>query len=69
MTTPHSRYAHIYVVVRVDAGVSSEDSFSLVSAWPTEDEAVAEAKRLLGLAPEGATYRVVVTRLKSGKLS
>jgi hypothetical protein len=60
----HSRYPHLYVVVRVDAGMSPENSFSLVSAWRSENEAVAEAERLSRIAGPESSYYVAVTRLK-----
>jgi len=63
--TPHSKYRHLYVVVRVDAELSPENCFSLVSAWWNEDEAAAEAERLAGLADGHSAYEVAVTRLKS----
>lgn len=46
---PHSRYPHLYVVVRVDLGMPPEDCFSLVSAWWKEEDAFAEAGRLADL--------------------
>jgi hypothetical protein len=61
---PHSTYPHLYVVVRVDAGMSPENCFSLVSAWRSQEEAAAEVDRLSELAHAQSTYRVVVTRLK-----
>lgn len=62
--TPHSTYPHLYIVVRVDAGMSPENCFSLVSAWWNQDDAVAEVDRLSELTDSQSTYRVVVTRLK-----
>ncbi len=64
LNTPHSRYPHLYVVVRVDSGMPPEDCFSLVSVWSRQKVASAEADRLSGLARAGSSYKVVVTRLK-----
>lgn len=43
--TRHSTYPHLYVVVRVDAEMSPENCFSLVSAWWSQEVALAEAAR------------------------
>jgi hypothetical protein len=61
---PHSQYAHLYVVVRVDADLSPENCFPLVSAWRTHAEAASEAERLGRLVDGQSSYRVAVTRLK-----
>ena len=61
---PHSRYPHLYVVVRVDPELSPYNCFSLVSAWWDQEDADAEAERLSGLADPQSAYCVTVTRLK-----
>lgn len=62
--TPHSKYPHLYVVVRIDPSLVSEECFSLVSAWRTQAEALVEKDRLINLRSGEFNYQVVVTRLK-----
>ena len=61
---PHSRYMHMYVIVRVDVGMGVEDASTCVSVWFTLSLANAEAHRLNQIARPSAFYRVDVTRLK-----
>lgn len=64
---PHSRYQHLFVVVRFDERLELRNAVSLVSAWATRASAEAEATRLRDLVVgDGSFYHVVVTRLKEG---
>lgn len=65
---PHSRYEHVYVVLRIDPHPSVEaieDGLSAVSVFATKDDANAEAHRLNELHADKPSYYVVLTsRLK-----
>ena len=63
---PHSRYRHIYLVMRIDSYLPVEYACTCVSAWLTEALAEAEAERL-NSSPKRtplSTYHVTITRLK-----
>ncbi len=68
--TPHSRYQHIFVVVRLPApdkrdreGPLNEDDVYLTKAFLTEDAAQKEADRMNDLNREWSRYSVNVVRL------
>ena len=63
---PHSRYRHIYLVMRIDSYLSVEHACTCVSAWLTEALSEAEAERLNSIPRRTplSTYRVTITRLK-----
>jgi len=61
---PHSKYPHLYVVVRLDDSIPSWNELAIVSAWFTEVLAEAEVQRLNQLRRGQAQYRVMITRLK-----
>lgn len=67
---PHSKYLHVYAIVRVDdhedVDTSIADRISVTKVLFSEEEANAEAKRLNGLrrhVETGTTYFVRQTRL------
>jgi hypothetical protein len=63
--TPHSRYPHVYVIVRLDAGhADPEDALSLPKVFRNEVKAEEEARRLNELnSTKACRYIVVVSRL------
>jgi len=66
--TPHSKYQHLYVVLRIDdlgPEAQIDERLSAVSAFVASDDAADEAERLNGLRPGGRSrYVVLTTRLK-----
>ena len=64
----HSKYEHVFIVLRIDdSQVSSkvEDTISAVSVFRDSDAADAEARRLNDLSGEkGSRYLVLISRLK-----
>lgn len=62
---PHSRYPHVYAIVRNDAGAGElEDRLSITKVFRSETKAEDEARRLRQLNSEkGCQYFVLQTRL------
>ena len=64
---PHSKYCHVYPVVRIDFPISSADAcgkVGVVKVCISEDRAEAEANRLNELnASKGCRYIVLTSRL------
>jgi len=64
--TPHSKYQHVYAVVRLDLDMSRENSFTVVKVLTSKESADQEVSRLNHLNGEkGARYEVQTTRLVS----
>jgi hypothetical protein len=64
MDTPHSRYPHVYAIVRFDSYISTlEDSATVVKVLPSQVLAEQEASRLREINKgKQCTYRVQTTR-------
>jgi hypothetical protein len=69
---PHSKYDHLYVVLRLSNSRSQSavegqplDGIATVSVFSSKDAAEAEAERLNELNRDVAHYHVLVSRLKS----
>ena len=64
---PHSKFSHVYALVRIDAPLSAdspENSISVVKVLRSEEAAEKEALRLRDLNKgKGCAYHVYVTRL------
>jgi hypothetical protein len=70
---PHSRYQHIFVVIRLPKpdtrgreGPLNEDDVTLTKAFLTEHAAQEEADRMNELNGEGWSYSINVARLVEG---
>jgi hypothetical protein len=67
MATPHSRYTHLFALLRYDEPVDRENwqsAVSVVKVFARREAAKAELQRLTSLnAPPKCTYAVQVTRL------
>jgi len=46
MDKPHSKYPHVYAIVRLDSQMSLENSATVVKVLPSRDLAEQEASRL-----------------------
>ena len=66
---PHSKFAHLYALVRLDVPVDSTEptnSFSVVKVYSSKLLAEKEARRLRQLnVDKGCTYHVYTTRYVS----
>jgi hypothetical protein len=65
LETPHSKYPHVYAIVRFDSGMSElEDCATVVKVLTSPDSAEQEAIRLRTVNQgERCTYVVQTTRL------
>jgi hypothetical protein len=43
---PHSKYLHVYAIVRFDENIQLEDCATVVKVLPSRDQAEQEAERL-----------------------
>lgn len=67
MTTPHSRFEHVFALVRFDdfgdIEVSEDQRVTITKVFFDESAARREADRLNSAAPSSARYVVQLTRL------
>ena len=66
---PHSKYTHVYAILRFDFEMSPENRATVAKILPTREEAELEAARLRAIN-EGkkCTYAVQTTRLVGAKI-
>lgn len=64
---PHSKYRHVYAVVRIDVPIyeaQPESSFSVVKVFSSEEGAEKETARLNKInADKGCKYFTFITRI------
>jgi hypothetical protein len=74
MNRPHSKYPHVFVVLRIDTHQGIDDDFdtdrlAVTSVFSSQDAAEADAARLNGLSRSRGSrsrYVTLVGRLKRG---
>lgn len=67
--TPHSKYPHVYAIVRLDVGMNLENCATVVKILPTADQAETEAARLREVNKgKNCIYSVQTTRLVGASL-
>jgi hypothetical protein len=60
---PHSKYTHVYAIVRLDSDMSPENCATVVKILPTPDQAQTEVARLRKVnRGKKCTYSVQTTR-------
>jgi len=63
MDKAHSKYQHLYAIVRVDADLSGENGATVVKIFPTKELAEQEASRLTEVnRGKQCTYAVQTAR-------
>jgi len=63
MDKPHSKYPHVYAIVRFDSYLSGENGATVVKVFPSKEMAENEASRLREVDQgKQSTYAVQITR-------
>jgi len=69
MDKPHSKFAHVYAIVRIDSDMSLENCATVVKVLPTRAQAEPEAARLREVNKgKKCIYSVQTTRIVGASL-